>query len=162
MKSAIVTICVLSVLSVFAQSTDKSYITDSKYFFDSLDIKANISVAAIRSFNKKFIGAANPVWHASAEENTVKFQRDNIRYHVFYSKKGKWKATVKNLSHDQLPKWVVGRIASDFTDYSIFFSQHISTPAGNIYFVKIERGNEWKCVRITRESAEITGEYVRN
>lgn len=162
MKSAIITLCILSALSGFAQSTDKSYITNSEYFFDSLNSKANISVATIKSFNKKFIGAANPLWHVTADGSTVKFRRDNIRYHVFYNKKGKWKATIRSLQHDQLPKWVTNRIYSDFSDYSIFFSQHIETRAGNLYFVKIENGNAWKCVYVTRETVEVTGEYVRN
>ena len=60
-----------------------------------------------------------------------------------------------------LPKWAISRLASDFRDYSIFFVQHIATPAGNIYLVKIEKGNDWKCVRMSRDGLEIMGEYVR-
>ena len=61
-----------------------------------------------------------------------------------------------------LPKWVVGRVRSEFRNFSIFFAQYVKTPVGATYLVKIEKSNNWKFVRISPEATEVLGEYVRN
>jgi hypothetical protein len=128
----------------------------------SQSAEENISAATIESFNKMFNNVENARWHATDDGSTVKFQRHNIDYHVFFNKRGKWRATIHYVPPENLPKWVIGRVRSEFRNSSIFFAQHIRTHVGWTYFVKIEKGKEWKSVRISPEVTEVLGEYVRN
>jgi hypothetical protein len=116
----------------------------------------------VQSLNLMFANVENPQWHLTDEGSTVKFTQDNIAYHIFYNKRGKWKATIRNLAPEMLPRWVTGRVKSEFRHFSIFFAQHVKTPAGNAYLVKIENGNDWKNISITTQNTEVLGEYVRN
>ena len=162
MKLFIISTLILCTPSGVAQSSEKSIVVSPNYFNDSLWQKENISAATLQSFNKMFINVENPKWHSTDEGSTVKFERDNIEYHVFFNKKGKWKATIRYLPFEMLPKWVVGRARSEFRNFSIFFAQHVKTPVGATYLVKIEKSNNWKFVRISPETTEVLGEYVRN
>ena len=162
MKLFVISTLILSTVSGLAQSSGESFVTSPDYFIDSLSQKENISAATLQSFNKMFINVENPKWHSTDEGSTVKFERDNIKFHVFYNKKGKWKATIRYLPFEMLPKWIVGRVRSEFRNFSIFFAQHVKTPVGATYLVKIEKSNNWKFVRISPEATEVLGEYVRN
>jgi hypothetical protein len=154
MKSALFSIFILFALNVFSQSSDKSYVTNLEYL--------KISNGAIESFKKNFAGAEDPRWNVTNEGSTVKFKQDNVNYHVFYSRRGKWQATIQCLPLEMLPRWVVARVKSDFKNFAIFFAQHIRTPIGHTYIINIEKGNNWKCIRISSEATEVLGEYVRN
>ena len=154
MKSVLCLFFILSASASFSQSSDKSYVTNSEYL--------RISPAAIEWFEKNFANAENARWNVTDEGCTVKFRQNNVNYHVFYNKRGKWKATIENLPVAMLPRRVAGRIKADFKNFSIFFVQHVKTPAGRTYIIKIENGNDWKCIRISPEATEVMGEYVRN
>jgi len=153
MKCAICLIFILSALTGFGQASDKSYVTNSEYL--------KISDAAIESFKKNFLTAENVRWNVNDEGSTVKFKQNNINYHIFYNKRGKWQATIEYLPLEMLPRWIKSRVKSDFKNFSIFFAQHVKTSVGHIYVIKIEKGNEWKCISISPEATELMGEYVR-
>jgi hypothetical protein len=158
----IILLCTLMTLSGFGQSSDRSFVTSPEYLSDSLSIPENISAAAIESFQKKFNNATNARWHSTDEGSSVKFQQGNSAYHVFYNKKGKWKATITYIAPEDLPKWVISRVKFEFKGYSIFFAQYVKTPDGSTHLVKIEKGSDWKFVMISPEATEVLGEYVRN
>ena len=162
MKHAIFSVFILSALSGFSQSSQRIYVANSGYYFDSVSIEENISSATMASFNKMFNNVENARWHLTDEGSTVKFKQGNVNYHVFYNKRGKWKAIIQYLPPDLLPKWVKGRVRSDFRKFSIFFAQNVKTPAGSTYLIKIEKGNEWKHICISPVATEVLGEYVRN
>ena len=137
-------------------------LTFSGHFFDFPPADENVSSSVIRSFNKMFSNVESAKWNATGKDVTVKFSQDNVAYHVFYNKKGKWLATIQTLPLEHLPKWVNARVKSDFGNYSVFLAQHVKTPAAWTYLVKIEKGKDWKIVKINREATEVVGEYVRN
>jgi hypothetical protein len=162
MKSMIILLCSLHAVATFGQASERSFVADPEYFADSLSIPENVSSAAIESFQKKFNNARNPRWHSTDDGSSVKFQQDNSAYHVFYNKRGKWTATIRYIEPEDLPKWVISRVKFDFKGYSIFFAQYVKTPVGGTYLVKIEKGSDWKFVRISPEVTEVLGEYVRS
>lgn len=159
---AIFSVIIFCAASGFSQSSGSIYLANSGYFPDSFAITENISFATLKSFNKMFGNVENARWHATDEGSTVKFSQSNIKYHVFYNKRGKWKATIQYLPVDMLPGWLVGRVRSEFRRFSIFFAQHVKTPFGRTYILKIEKGKEWKTIRVSPEATEVMEEYMRN
>lgn len=141
MKHAIFSIFIFSVFNSFSQSPEHVY---------------------VQAFSKMFGSVDNQRWNATEEGSTVKFEQNNIRYHVFYNKRGRWKATIKQLPVGMVPRWVTSRVKYEFRNYSIFFAQNVCTPVGQTYILKIEKGSEWKTVMISPAATEVVGEYVRN
>ena len=162
MNSVIFLACILSASAGLAQTSNNSYVTNSVFSFDNVTMKENISSAALRSFNKMFNNVENARWNVIDDGCTVKFKQNNVSYHVFYNKRGKWQATMECLPLEVLPRWVTGRVKSEYKKFSIFFAQRVKTAAGQTYIIKIEKGNDWKCLCISREATEVMGEYVRN
>lgn len=138
-----------------------SYVEKPEFYSDSSALSENISAVTRQSFHKMFGDVANARWHVIDDGFTVKFRQHDIDHHVFYNNRGKWKATIQYLPVEKLPRWVCSRVSSDFKGYSIFFTQYVRTPVGHTYIVKIEKGSEWKCVRICSDATEVMGEYVR-
>ena len=162
MKFLLTILCFLLATQGHTQSSDRSFITKTEFVIDSAIANENVSAAAMSAFNKVFKDVENVRWHATDEGSTVKFDRVNTKYHVFYNKRGKWQSTIQYLPVEMVPRWVVGRVNSDFRHFSIFFAQFVKTRAGSAYLVKIEKGNDWKFVSITPMATEVLGEYVRN
>ena len=138
-----------------------SYVAKPEFFSDSTASGDNVSAETRQSFRKMFGDVDNVRWYVIDDGFTVKFRQRDIDHHVFYSDRGKWKATIQFLPVEKLPRWVCNRVRSDFKGYSIFFSQYVRTPVGHTYIVKVEKGNSWKCLRICSDATEVMGEYVR-
>ena len=162
MKITFLSVITLCAVNACAQLSGNFYVTRPESVTDSLSISEHISSASLRSFKKMFGDVEKTRWHSTEDGYTAKFNQHNIYYHVFYNQRGKWKATIENLPVDMLPKWVVSRVKSEFRSFSIFFAQHIRTPVGHTYILKIEKGNDWKTIRLSREATEVSGEYIRN
>jgi hypothetical protein len=123
----------------------------------------NISEATLKSFNRQYQNVSNAVWNTTPDEgSSVKFSLSGIDHKVFYSKRGRWISTVKNIPAEKLPRYVISRIKLDYPHHNIFFAQHVRTSLGQAYVVSIAKGDTWKQIKLVGNEIEVMGDYVRN
>jgi hypothetical protein len=81
------------------------------------------STKAFKNFSKTFKDADNTEWVETADGFKAEFTKEDIQTKVFYNRKGKWIASVRNYQEDKLPGDIRHRVKSNYYDYSIFYIQ---------------------------------------
>lgn len=107
-----------------------------------------MSTKALKSFTKNFKDADNASWSEIEDGFRVDFTKEDIDTKVFYDRKGRWVANVRNYYEDKLPKDIRHRVKSVYYDYSIYYVQEVTVADKIAYLVKIEDKNSIKTIRI--------------
>jgi len=103
---------------------------------------------AFKNFSKNFKDADKAEWVETSDGYKAEFTKEGIQTKVFYNRKGKWIASVRNYQEDKLPGDIRHRVKSNYYDYSIFYVQEITVGEKMAYLVKIEDKNSIKTIRL--------------
>ena len=141
----------------FSQATVATEVTEKAIPASTINVHSN----CLKHFSRSFKNAANQRWSVSDEGYTVKFTANGISYDVRYNHRGHWKTTISYFPVNLLNKNVVRSVLYAYKHYNIFFAQQVSVPSGSVYFVKIEKGNEWKFLKVMNREIEVLGEYIK-
>lgn len=148
--------CTVS-LHAFSQTVVATEITERTNFTSTTNINEN----CYRHFSKRFAEVSNARWAKTENGYGAYFTDNGIQYDVRYNHKGQWRCTIKYLPVDLLNKNVARIVRNNYRHYNIFFAQQVSVSAGSVYFVKVEKGNEWKFLRVVSSTVEELGSYVK-
>jgi hypothetical protein len=121
----------------------------------------HVNAKCLKHFSHQFKNAAETRWMKNDEGFSAHFSETNILYDVRYNHHGRWICTIKNIPVELLSKNVVNVLRYEYRHYNIFFAQQILVPAGSVYLLKIEKGNEWKYVKVSDRIVEVLNEYVK-
>jgi hypothetical protein len=116
-----------------------------------------MSTKALKNFSKTFKDADNAAWEETGDGLKAEFTKDGIETNVFFDRKGRWIANVRNYQEDKLPKEIRHQVKSVYYDYNIFYVQEITVGDKMAYLVKIGRqklrkndpGCRWRNGRIS-------------
>jgi hypothetical protein len=120
-----------------------------------------VNANCLKHFAKSFTNTATPRWTETENGFTAHFSQNETLYDVRYNHKGRWVCTIKYLPIEQLNKNVARTVYNQYRDYHIFFAQQVSVSSGSAYFIKIEKENQWKYLRVVSGAIEVLGEYVK-
>jgi hypothetical protein len=109
---------------------------------------SSLSTKALKDFSKTFKGAGNAAWFEISDGFMAKFKKDEVETKVFYDRKGRWIANVRNYQENKLPKEIRHMVKSNYYDYSIFYVQEVTAGNQTAYLVKIEDKKSTKTIRI--------------
>ena len=114
------------------------------------DLKNNsvMSAKALKNFSKTFKDADNASWEETGDGFKAEFTKEDIKTNVYFDRKGRWVANVRNYQEDKLPKEIRHRVKSVYYDYNIFYVQEITVGEKMAYLVKIEDKSSVKTIRI--------------
>jgi hypothetical protein len=107
-----------------------------------------LSTKALKNFGKTFKETDNATWVEIVDGFKAEFTKEGIETKVFYDRKGRWVANVRNYQEDKLPKDIRHRVKSIYYDYSIFYVQEITVGDKMAYLVKMEDKNSVKTIRV--------------
>jgi hypothetical protein len=68
----------------------------------------------------------------------VKFSKDNIDTRVYYSKKGRRLATIRDFTEENLPKDIRHLVRSTYYDHSIFRVSEVTVDSQMAYVIILE------------------------
>ena len=115
---------------------------------------SSLSTKALKDFNKTFKDAGNAAWSETNDGFMAKFKKDDVETKVFYDRKGRWMANVRNYQEDKLPKEIRHMVKSNYYDYNIFLVQEVTVGNKTAYLVKIEDKTSIKTIRITDDGMD--------
>ena len=115
---------------------------------------STLSTKAVKDFSKTFKGASNAAWSETTDGFMAKFTKDDVETKVFYDRKGRWIANIRNYQEDKLPKDIRQMVKSNYYDFSIFLVQEVTVGDKTAYLVKIEDKTSIKTIRITDEGMD--------
>lgn len=142
-------------LHSFTQTTVSSEIITAEY------PPANVHANCLKHFERSFKNTTNTNWSVTDEGYTARFSVNNMSYDVRYNKKGRWLSTIRYIPVQQLDEKISKFVLTQYKHYTIFFAQQVSVPQGSIYLVKIEKGNDWKFIKVNNWETEVIGEYIK-
>ena len=141
----------------FSQTTVATEITEKSIPESTINVHSN----CLKHFSRSFKNATNQRWSENNEGYSVHFSENGISYNVRYTQRGRWITTISYIPVNLLNKDVAQTVLYTYRHYNIFFAQKVSVPAGSVYFVKIEKGNEWKFLKVMSREIEVLGEYIK-
>ena len=134
-------------------SSSKEVALDEKEF-SAANNNSGMSTKALKNFNKTFKNAVNADWVRIQDGFKAEFTKGDIETKVFYDRKGRWVANVRNYYEDNLPKEIRHRVKSVYYDYSIYYVQEITAEDKVAYLVKIEDKNSIKTIRVVNDEMD--------
>ena len=115
----------------------------------------------IKHFERSFKNTTNTTWTVTETGYTAHFSENNMSYDVRYNKKGRWLSTIRYIPGQLLDEKISRFVLNQYKHYTIFFAQQVTVPQGSVYLVKIEKGNDWKFIKVKKWETEIIGEYIK-
>jgi len=109
---------------------------------------STMSTKALKNFSKTFKDADNAAWEETGDGLKAEFTKDGIETNVFFDRKGRWIANVRNYQEDKLPKEIRHQVKSVYYDYNIFYVQEITVGDKMAYLVKMEDKSSVKTIRV--------------
>ena len=112
--------------------------------------KSLVNERAYKDFKKQY-KTSDEKWAKSKGGITASFKADNIRYAVYYDKKGHWIATIKSYAENLLKKDIRTMVKREYFDFDINGIQEIeynSYGSNPIYIVIIQEENSIKKILI--------------
>ena len=120
----------------------------------------NISVRAIRDFEKRFGKATDAQWYKAGEGYVVKFTNETIQYRSVYNSWGNWIYTIKYYKEAIMPRDVRARVKSSYYDYTITQVEEIEQPDSPVvYIVHMYDDTTWKNVKICDGEMEVVEDF---
>lgn len=123
----------------------------------------DINIKAVRDFKQRYKNVSGEIWDKNhLGEYSAYFISDGTTIRLYYSKHGKWYATLKTYPEDKLPFIIRDRIKKIYYDYAIGFTNEIITVGGDglpTYIVEIKFNNDIKIIRIHDNEMEIWKQF---
>ncbi|HUQ65363.1 MAG TPA: hypothetical protein VM101_04380 [Flavitalea sp.] len=142
---------------VFSQVTVATEITEKPETAPAVNVHAN----CLKHFSRSFKNSVHAIWSTNDKGYSVRFKENELSYDVRYNHHGRWMCTIRNIPFQLLDKKIAKFVLNEFKHYNIFFAQEVSVPLGSVYLIKIEKGNEWKCIKVKKWETEVMEEYVK-
>ena len=121
----------------------------------------NVHSNCLKHFERSFKNSTNFNWTVTETGYTARFWENNMSYDVRYNKKGRWLSTIRHIPVQHLDEKISKFVLNQYKHYTIFFAQQVTVPQGSVYLVKIEKGNDWKFIKVKRWETEVIGEYIK-
>lgn len=109
---------------------------------------SGINTKAIKDFTKTFKKSADARWFVINDGFLAEFNFDGITTKVFYDRKGKWIASIRNYYENNLPRDIRHQVKSHYYDYNIYYVQEVTVGDKIAYLVKIEDNATMKTIRV--------------
>ncbi|MFT3701701.1 MAG: hypothetical protein QM802_05000 [Agriterribacter sp.] len=123
----------------------------------------DINIKAKRDFKNEYKDVSNERWCISSEGIiTARFELNGCTTVVYYEKSGKWTATLKNYTENQLPFAIRDQVKRKYYDFSIEVVDEVLTSLSNktpTYIVHIRYKNHMKFIRINDDEMEVWKEF---
>ena len=120
-------------------------------------VLTSVNKKALSDFKKSFKAAEQESWFETIEGGLmVKFSKDNIDTRVYYSKKGRRLATIRDFSEENLPKDIRHIVRSKYYDQSIYRVSEVTVDSQMAYLIILEDKTSWKKIRV------IDGEIIED
>ena len=119
-----------------------------------------VNERALKNFNKRY-KISGEKWTNSDDVITASFKVNNIRYSVFYDKKGHWIGSIKSYAENLLDKEFRSMVKSKYYDFQINGIQEIEYVGYELptYIVILQNKNNVKWVRINHGSMNVYKEF---
>lgn len=103
----------------------------------------DISSKAIRDFIRRFDSTVGENWSKITNGYIAFFEKDNIRFKVYYDSKGYWDNTMRTYTEKYLPFDVRHAVKSTYYDFNIYHVTEIeSHDQPLIYFIYLRKGED--------------------
>ena len=123
-----------------------------------------INARAIKHFYQSYKNAAGVVWITINDGFRASFTLNGVSNKVYYNKKGKWTAHLKNYTEDKLSFEVRDMIKRAYCDCSINYVDELETlQSGGVptYIVHIEGKNDYKFIRVCNGEMDVWKEFKK-
>lgn len=109
--------------------------------------KPNVSEKVLKAFNETFSNAENVSWHEVDGQYSVHFLQSDIRYIVYYNKRGSIISSMRYYKPCLLPTNVLSIIKQQYPGMKPFGVTEITSGGNMAYFIKVEDGNFWYTIK---------------
>lgn len=138
-------------LATAALFTVNSFAADR---FVKEDDAANVTYAAVNSFNSEFVKAKNVSWKVSKDFQKATFTLDDVEMSAFYNTRGELIGVTQTVQYKELPAKAKKQIAEKYQGYIAKEVIKLETGAENsfdatVYFVDLKKDNSEVLVKVT-------------
>lgn len=120
----------------------------------------DISMRAVRDFEKKYSKVSDGKWIKMTDGYSVKFTLNNEQYRMVYNNHGYWVYTIKYLKEVSMPREVRAQVKSIYYDYTITQVEEIEVPYNPIvYIVHMCDEKKWVNVRVRDGEMDVIQEF---
>jgi hypothetical protein len=106
---------------------------------------------ALKDFKNRFSQAMDVKWFTLASGFFSYFKTDGFDERAFYTKKGRWKYTLKFYNELKLPKDIRNIVRSTYFDYKIRIVEEVDRQDKLIYIIQLEDEKTIKNLRVTED-----------
>ncbi|MEO7312347.1 MAG: hypothetical protein ABIX01_18235 [Chitinophagaceae bacterium] len=121
-----------------------------------------VSIRALRDFEKSYRELSEPVWSLSDEGGFIaSFKDKRITTNVFYNKKGRWQYAIKRYDEQQLDRGIIDLVMPSYRGYKINGVAELSVYNSTIYLLYLQDAGNFKTVRIVDGEADVI-EWIKD
>jgi len=110
---------------------------------------STISLRAMKDFKSRFTNAKDELWFPINTGFVAYFKEDGFQQRIYYDKKGRWEASMRDLTEKQLPRDVRAIVKSSYYDFTITLARVIEVPDHKVYIIHLEDENNILIVRVS-------------
>lgn len=106
-----------------------------------------INEKVLNSFKQTFVNAEKVKWFEADDSYSVRFYQSEIRYIVYYDKRGNITSSMKFYQPSLLPTEVLKDMQRKYSDMKACVVTEISAGGETAYFVKLEDKKHWYTIK---------------
>ncbi|HXO76058.1 MAG TPA: PepSY-like domain-containing protein [Puia sp.] len=110
---------------------------------------STISQRAMKDFKGRFTNAKNEQWFPINTGFVAYFKVDSFQQRIFYDKKGRWEASMRDLTEKQLPRDIRAIVKSSYYDFAITLVRVVEIPDHMVYIIHMEDEKNIMIVRVS-------------
>ncbi len=123
---------------------------------------SGISTKAIKDFAKSYKEVNGEKWSINADGYTASYTLNEITNVVYYTKKGRWAASLKGYNESKMPRDIRETVKATYFDFTINYVQEIKTTNTDgkaVYVVHLEDANNIILARVIDGAMDVWQRY---
>jgi hypothetical protein len=124
-------------------------------------VTSNIKPIVVKTFERSFKNAVNPVWYKVNGKFLVKFVNEERSHHALYSKNGSLIYNITFGCEKCLPSQVKKVVAQNYFDYNIVSATNIQDNNRNVWEIKLEDKSKLVSIFVENEQVEEVSSYEK-
>jgi hypothetical protein len=120
-----------------------------------------VSERLMKTFKESFPNAEKVIWDKSQDFYTVSFVQQGILNRITYEKNGDFASAIRYYTERNLPYYLIDVVKNKYTREKIYGVTEVTTPAGILYYIKLESPKYWLTILLDSEGVSTVQDKYR-
>lgn len=120
-----------------------------------------VNEKVLKSFTETFTEAKQVKWYEADNNYSVRFYQADVRYIVYYDKRGNITGSMKFYEPGKLPVSVLANMQRNYPDMKAYTVTEIMAAGDTAYFVKMEDKKHWYTIRFNNYDENDVYEMIK-